>query len=205
MRDFEEVKAEVEKLEEKHDKILKDYSDKHAAAQEREAAAIEAAEKAYKKTKVEEYHAAQEEARINRDAIQMYAAKIEEVKKEPIITKAKFKELREDIAEHLGGIVAEDKESLRDLIIELIELKEREEEALREGNGLIEHIQKDLLKEPCGIICENGTYIPQPNLIKRFRDYSIVEFLNFVTSHPLVNELAGDRLKHKEIKYWGPQ
>lgn len=199
MRDLEEVKAEVKAIEEKHNKVVADYEEKLKAAKEREAAALEDAEKAYKKAKVEDYHKAQEEARVNHDAIQMYAAKLEDLKREPVITKEKFKELREEIAEYLGGIVAEDKESLRDLVKEMIEIKESEGEILEEGNGLIEHLQKDLLKDPCGLFASNGNFIPQPNQVKKFKDYSVAEFLRFVTNHPFVEDLV----EHEKPVAWG--
>ena len=199
MRSFEEVKAEVKAIEEKRNKIVAEYTEKHKAAKEREAAALEAAEKAYKKAKVEDYHKAQEEARVNHDAIQMYAAKLEELKKEPLITKAQFDEMRADIAEHLGGIVAEDKESLREIVKEMLEIKESEGAILEEGNALIEHLQKDLLKDPCGLFTANGNFIPQPNQVKKFKDYSVAEFLNFVTNHPLVEDLV----KHEKPVIWG--
>ena len=199
MRDFEEVKAEVAEIEAKRNKVIADYTEKYENAKKREEEALEAAEKAYKKAKVEDYHKAQEEARVNHDAIQMYAAKLEELKKEPLITKAQFDELRADIAEHLGGIVAEDKESLRDLVKKMIEIKESEGKILEEGNALIEHLQKDLLKDPCGLFAANGNFIPQPNQVKKFRDYSVAEFLRFVTNHPFVEDLV----EHEKPVMWG--
>lgn len=199
MRDLEEVKAEVKAIEEKHNKVIADYTEKLEAAKAREAAALEEAEKAYKKAKVEDYHKAQDEARISHDAIQMYAAKLEELNKEPVITKKQFDELRKDIAEYLGGIVAEDKESLREIVKEMLEIKESEGGELEEGNALIEHLQKDLLKDPCGLFTSNGNFIPQPNQVKKFRDYSVAEFLNFVTNHPLVEDLVE---KEKPV-LWG--
>lgn len=199
MRDFEEVKAEVKAIEEKHNKLVAEYTEKKAAAKDREAAALEAADKAYKKAKVEDYHKAQEEARVNHDAIQMYSAKLEELNKEPVITKEKFKELREEIAEYLAGIVAEDKESLRDLVKEMVDIRESEGEILEEGNNLIEHLQRDLLKDPCGIFAANGAFVPQPNQVKKFRDYSVAEFLRFVTNHPLVEDL----IEHEKPVTWG--
>lgn len=190
MRDFEELKAEVAEIEAKRNKVVAEYAEKYETAKKREEEALEAAEKAYKKAKVEDYHKAQEEARMNHDAIQMYAAKLEELKKEPVITKEKFNELREDIAGYLGEIVAKDKESLRDIVREMLEIKESEGDILEEGNALIEHIQKDLLKDPCGIFCANGNFVPQPNQVKKFKDYSVAEFLRCVTSHPLVEDLV---------------
>lgn len=190
MRDLEEVKAEVKAIEEKHNKVIADYTEKLEAAKAREAAALEEAEKAYKKAKVEDYHKAQDEARISHDAIQMYAAKLEELKKEPVINKAKFDELRAEIADYLGGIVAEDKESVRDLVKDMVDIKESEGAILEEGNALIEHLQKDLLKDPCGLFTANGNFIPQPHQVKKFKDYSVAEFLRFVTNHPLVEDLV---------------
>lgn len=199
MRDFEELKAEVAEIEAKRNKVVAEYTEKYETAKKREEEALEAAEKAYKKAKVEDYHKAQEEARMNHDAIQMYAAKLEELKKEPVITKEKFNELREDIAGYLGEIVAKDKESLREIVKEMLDIKESEGDILDEGNALIEHIQKDLLKDPCGIFCANGNFVPQPSQVKRFKDYSVAEFLNFVTNHPLVEDLV----EHAKPERWG--
>lgn len=199
MRDFEEVKAEVKKIEEKHNKVVNDFTQKYEAAQERRAAALEAAEKAYKNAKIEDYHKAQEEARINADAIELYGAKLEELKKEPVITKEQFKELQGDIVVHLGETVEKDKERLRDLVKTMIEIKEKEWEILEEGNALIEHCQKDLLKDPCGLFASNGRFIPQPNQVKKFKDYSVMEFLRFVTNHPLVEDLV----EHEKPILWG--
>lgn len=199
MRDFEEVKAEVKAIEDKHNKIIADYTEKLKAAREREAEALEASEKAYKKAKVEDYHKAQEEVRINHDAAQMYSAKLEELKREPAMTKELFDELRADIAEYLGGIVAEDKESLRDLVREMVDIRDSELEVLEEGNALIEHMQRDLLKDPCGIFASNGVLVPQPNQVKKFRDYSVAQFLRFVTNHPLVEDL----IEHEKPVIWG--
>ena len=199
MRSFEEVKAEVKAIEDKRNKVVAEYEEKLENAKKREAAALEEAEKAYKKAKVEDYHKAQEEARINHDAIQMYAAKLEDLKKEPVITKEKFNELREEIADYLGGVVEEDKESLRELVKEMIDIRDTEEPILDEGNALIEHLQKDLLKDPCGLFTANGNFIPQPNQVKRFKDYTILEFLRFVTQHSLVEDLV----EHEKPVIWG--
>lgn len=198
MRDFEEVKAEVKKIEEKHNKVVNDFTQKYEAAKERRAAALEAAEKAYKNAKIEDYHKAQEEARINADAIELYGAKLEELKKEPVITKEQFKELQGDIVVHLGKIVEKDKEHLRNLVTEMIEIKEKEESEINEGNALIEHLQKDLLLDPCGLFGSKGNFVPQPNQVKLFRDYSIMEFLRFVTNHPLVEDLV----EHPKTPTW---
>lgn len=199
MRDFEEVKAEVAEIEAKRNKVIADYTEKYENAKKREEEALEAAEKAYKKAKVEDYHKSQEEARLNHDAIQMYAAKLEELKKEPVITKEKFNELREDIAGYLGETVEKDKESLREIVKEMLEIKDSEGAILEEGNALIEHLQKDLLKDPCGLFSASGNFIPQPNQVKKFKDYSVAEFLRFVTNHPLVEDLV----EHAKPVIWG--
>lgn len=201
MREFEEVKEEVKKLEEKHNKLVNEYTDKFEGAKKREAAALEAAEKAYKNAKAEDYAKAQEEARVNHDVMQMYAAKLEDLKKDPIITQEKFNELRADIAEYLGGIVQEDKDSLRDLVKEMIEIKDNEEKDIDEGNALIEHLQRNLLKDPCGIFASNGVFIPQPNKVKKFDDYSVMSFLRFVTKHPLVEDLMEQPKKPTWVKH----
>lgn len=199
MREIAEVRAEVEEIEAKRNKIIAEYTEKLENAKKRKAEALEAAEKAYKKAKIEDYHKAQDEERINSDAIKMYESKLAELRNEPVISNAKFKELHGDIAAYLANIVGEDKEDLRELVVEMVKIKEAESEILTEGNALIEHIQKDLLKDPCGLFTKSGGFIEQPNKVKKFRDYSVMEFLNFVTNHPLVSDLV----KREELKQWG--
>ena len=79
--------------------------------------------------------------------------------------------MREYIAVYLGEIVAEDKESLRDLVSEMVEIREREGAILEEGNALIEHLQKD----PCGLFnVMKGIFIPQPNQVKKIKVYRLI-------------------------------
>lgn len=199
MREFEAVKAEVKEIEEKFNKKVEDYTQKYEAAQERKAAALEAAEKAYKKAKIEDYHKAQEEARSSTDAMELYGAKLEELKKEKIITKEQFEKLRGEIAEYLGGVVKEDEARLRDLVKTMVEIKEKESKILDEGNALIEHCQKGLLKDPCGIYTQSGRLIEQPNQVKLFKEYRVIEFVRFITKHPLVEDFA----EKEKTYYWG--
>ena len=39
----------------------------------------------------------------------------------------------------------------------------------------------------------------QPNQVKKFKDYSVAEFLRFVTNHPLVEDLV----EHEKPVVWG--
>lgn len=83
---------------------------------------------------------------------------------------AKFSELREDTAGYLGEIVAEDKESLRDLVSEMVEIREHEGAILEEGNALIEHLQKD----PCGLFNAKGAFIPHLNQVNNSKFYRLI-------------------------------
>lgn len=197
---YEEVKKEITRLENEHYKEVKGYTEKYENAQKRESEALKAADKAYIKTDSEAYHKAQEEARLSHDAMQMYAAKLEELKKQPMITKEQFEEYCAVIMEHLSGIVAEDLERVREIIMDLLEIKGHESAKLTEGNMFMESMQKNLLKDPCGVLLDNGTFVPMPNQVKKFKDFSVVSFLAFISQHPLVSDLA---MKEEPAKYWG--
>ena len=199
IEDLDTIKAKVAKIEEKREKIVLEYQEKYKAADVAEAAAMEKATKAEKAANVEEYHKAVEEYKLNKDAKRLYGNKLGELSEEPLITKEEFEELRESIATYLAAEVEADKADLKEMVATMLEIKDRESSLLEEGNKLIEHLQKDLLLDPCGIFAASGNFIPQESKVKRFKDYSVSEFLNFVTSHQLVADLV----PKKEPTIWG--
>lgn len=186
---MEEIKEKIRKIEEKQKKEREKYSIKYTEAREREKEAQAAAEKAYKKTDIESYHKALEEARINADAMKIYGSKVTEIDSKPWIDEEEFKGLYKEICDYLAGIVEEDREILAELCAKMVEIKKREHEEITEGNKLIEHIQRDLLMDPCGIMSATGNFIEQPYKVKRFKDLSVLEYINFVTAHPFVKDL----------------
>lgn len=190
IEDLEAIKAKVAKIEEKREKEIREYQDKYRAADAAEAEAMNRATKAEKEANVEEYHKAQEAFKLNCDAKKLYGGKLSSLENEPQITKEEFEELREGIASYLAAEVEADKADLKEMVASMLEIKDRESKLLEEGNKLIEHLQKDLLLDPCGIFAASGTFIPQDSKVRRFKDYSVAEFLNFVTSHNLVADLV---------------
>lgn len=189
------IKEKVNKIAAKRDKEIADYQEKIKTAKEREAAAHEAIDKAYKAAKVEEFHKAQDEARLNHDAIEMYEAKLKTLETEPVISNEEFMKYRNELADILAGIVAEDKTQLREIVVDMIEIKDNESNIIDDANKFIEYMQRKLLKDPCGIFASNGTFIPQPRKVKIFNDYSVMEFLRFVTKHSLVEDLMEQESK----------
>lgn len=186
---MEEIKEKVRKIEEKYKKEREKYSIKYTEAREREKEAQAAAEKAYKKTDIESYHKALDEARANTDAMKIYGSKVSEIDSAPWIDKEEFKGIYEEICDYLAGIVEEDRAILAELCAKMVEIKKRENEEITEGNKLIEHIQRDLLKDPCGMTNASGNFIEMPFKVKRFKDLSVLEYINFVTAHPFVKDL----------------
>lgn len=184
------IKEKVNKIAAKREKEIADYQEKIKTAKEREAAAHEAIDKAYKAAKAEEFHKAQDEVRLNRDAIEMYENKLKTLEAEPVISKEEFTEFRNNLADILAGIVEEDRTQLREIVADMIEIRDNETSIINDVNQFIEHMQKGLLKDPCGLFGSKGNFIPQPNMVKLFRDYSVREFLEFVTKHPLVEDLV---------------
>ena len=198
---YEEVQKKVKDLEAERYKKIKEYEEKYETADKAEKEALDTAEKAFGEEKVEAYHKAQEKAQLNRDAMKIYEAKLKTLKTEPIISKEEFNELFEAICEHLSAIVEEDKARVRELAAELFEINGRESKELDEGNMLIEHIQRDLLKDPCGVMLSNGNFVEQPNKVKKFKDYSVISFIRLIEYDDLVSDLAIE--KKSPSKYWG--
>lgn len=197
---MEEIKEKVRKIEEAHEKEREKYSIMYTEAREREKEAQAAAEKAYKKAEIENYHKALEEARACADAMKLYGNKVQEVDFSPWIDEEAFKGLYEEICDHLAGIVEEDKAILAELCAKMLEIKEREDKAITEGNKLIEHIQRDLLKDPCGTTTAAGNFVEMPFKVKRFKDLGVLEYINFVSAHPFIKDLVSPKLQEAPRK-----
>lgn len=202
MESIEAIKERVKAIQDKQDKIYEEYREKWQNAYDRKEKAIKEADKAYSKAKPEEYHKQQEEVRLNTDALQMYGSKLSELDKEPWITKEEFEGFYNSICEYLQAIVEEDRKSLAELAKQMIEIRERESQEIKEGNELIEKLQKDFLKDPCGIFSKSGEFVPMPGRLKRFKDTKVLEFVNMICEYPLIKDLVPQEKKPKE-KYWG--
>lgn len=197
---MEKIKEKVRKIEEEHEKEHEKYSTMYTEAREREKEAQAAAEKAFKKGDVENYHKALEEARVNADAMKMYGGKVQEIAFKPWIDQEEFKGLFEEICDYLAGIVEEDKAILAELCEKMLEIKAREDKEITEGNKLIEHIQRELLKDPCGTTTATGNFVEMPFRVKRFKNLGVLEFINFVSAHPLIKDLTTPRPQEAQRK-----
>lgn len=94
------------------------------------------------------YHAAQDQARTVSDAINMYESKVAALNKEPLITKEEFDSYSSEIIAELDKANKEASKKIARIIDEQIEPIAKEvSDMIIMGNGLIERLQLDLLKD----------------------------------------------------------
>ena len=190
MEEIAKVKEVIENLESKANEVIADYEAKLSDAREREAAALEAAEKAYKSAKVDLYHKCQEEVRLNQDAAKMYESKLMALKSEKLISKDDFENYFKVICEDLNTMVESDLKRIAELVSEMIEIQKKERDIISDTNIFIKHMQKDILKDIPGCINNYGQFVEYPQQYKKFKDYKVCEFVRLIRTHPTLKGLV---------------
>ena len=157
-------------------------------AKEREAEAAKAAEQAYQKGDVKAYHKAQDEVRLNMDAAEMFTDKVKRIEAAPIIEKAEFDQICNDVFAYMDGVIEEDQAAIKDLAKELDKILKAEEKEMDEANAFLENVQRNVYKEKIGREAKAG-WMDEPWKIKKYKNWRVLECLRFILSHPLIDEL----------------
>lgn len=200
MGNIESIKEIINELESNKGKLISEYTDKMESAKEKEAAACRAADAAYRKSNPNEYHKQQELMKISKDAAAMYESKLKEIEQNPLISQSDFDSYVNSIHAELEEAVKEDGVRVAALVSELIEIRNNEEALISDTNNFIEHMQKDLLKDPCGLRTRNGDYIPQERKVKKYRNLDLIYFVNLVREHPYISALVNQEPKQQPKK-----
>lgn len=185
-----DLKKKLEDLAAENTKTATENNKKLNEARAREAKLVEEADKAYKKMDLETFHKAQEELKLCQDAQKLYMGAIKRADFDPVITKEQFDDYFKQICEYLEDMIAEDRETLGELLAAIIYIRDREDKEMTAANKLIETMQKNLLKDPCGITNAGGIFVEIPSMVKKYKNTEVLEFCNFITSHPIIKELV---------------
>ena len=190
---LEEINSKWLKNYEEKEKEKADFLEKYEIAKERIKQAVSAADRAYKNADMKAYYKAQEDKRFNEDAAKMYLDKVQEIEREPYITKKEFSELFKETENYFKSVVEQDRESLADVAMEMVRIKEKESAALSAANEFIKFAQVDLLKSPDRLMSESG--MVEIMGVKQLRDYDALNFVRFVCNHSFISELISEKQK----------
>lgn len=188
VENLETIKAKWLERYEAKEREKNEYLEKAEAAKARMNQAIEEADKAYKNADMKAYYKAQEEKRFNADAAQMYADKAAEIEREPYITRKEFNEIFADVKAYFDDFVADDQQSLAEIAMEMVEIRDRESQELIEANEFIKFAQLNLLKAKNGLYTEDGSL--ETFKVKELTNYEGLNFVNFVCRHYFVEDLV---------------
>lgn len=190
---LEEIKTKWLKNYDEKEKEKADYLEKYEIAKERINQAIAAADRAYKNADMKGYYKAQEDKRFNEDAAQMYYDKVQEIEREPYITKKEFRELFKEVEGYFNGVVDQDRESLANVAMEMVRIKERESAALIAADEFIKFAQVELLKSPERLMNESG--MVETMGIKHLSNYDALSFVRFVCNHAFISKIIEAKQK----------
>ena len=132
---------------------------------------------AYADANVSEYHTAQDERRQAQDAIEMYKAKLDSLKSNPLIT-------REDYSSLLADITAEQEKAERKafrritkLIEEAIDINTHLLNEIQSGDECLSRLQIECFKDPDYLNAPNGA---KQFRVKKWKDYKVPYFVEYL-------------------------
>lgn len=190
---LEEIKSKWLKNYEEKEKEKADFLEKYEIAKERIKQALSAADRAYKNADMKAYYKAQEDKRFNEDAAKMYLDKVQEIEREPYITRKEFNEIFGDVKAYFDNFVADDREKLAEVAMQMLEIRERESKELLEANAFIKFAQLNLLKAKNGLYSEDGSL--ETFKVKELTNYEGLNFVRFVCNHSFISELISEKQK----------
>lgn len=136
----------------------------------------EATEKAadcVKNGDIDGYHQAQEDLKLQHDAISLYRQKIDAKKKEPLITNAEYERLNAEIIAELTEETAKAKAEVIQLIDQMKPAYERLIELYNLGNETMIMLKRDALKDPTAQNPSSSYYA-----FRRWNDRSVIEYID---------------------------
>ena len=132
---------------------------------------------AYAEANVSEYHTAQDERRQASDAIEMYKAKLDSLKSNPLITREEYSSLSQDITDEQEKAEKKAFRRITKLIEEAIDINAHLLKEIQAGDECLSRLQIECFKDP--------EYLNAPDGAKRYRvkkwnDYKVPYFVDYL-------------------------
>lgn len=178
MKELLALEQELKEIQEEGDKRIREYQAEINAAIENEEEANRAVIEAKKGDDPKLYSKAIEEKRMASNIVQYYEGKIEQIKNEPFITEAEYRDYTKRIKAAMDAINKEGKIKASKLLKELEAIKEEVAPAYAKANDLLRVLQNNIFKftyeKQMADAKENGTPINTDRLHNEYKDYSLI-------------------------------
>lgn len=173
----EELTALLLKGKEKEGKLLEEVE----VAKASEAEAVNAAIKAKQEDNAKAFAKANQEQRTAKDIADFYLAKLDEIKDDPYISEEDYTAYTARITAELDQLNNESKAKAGALLKELVQIKEEFEPVLQAGQTLLRKLQYELYKDYAEATSGTGTKFHLESLENKYRDYSLIQWLEYIT------------------------
>ena len=146
MKELLAIEQELKEIQEEGNKRIREYQAEINAAIENEEEANRAVIKAKQGNDPKAYSKAIEEKRIASNIVQYYEGKIKQIKDEPFITEAEYRDYTKRIKAAMDIINNEGKAKASKLLKELEAIKEEVAPAYAKANDLLRKLQNNIYK-----------------------------------------------------------
>lgn len=173
----EELTAFLLKGKEKEGKLLEEVE----VAKASKAEAVNEAIKAKQEDNAKAFAKANQEQRTAKDIADFYLAKLDDIKNDPYISKEDYTAYTARIMAELDQLNNESKAKAGALLKELVQIKEDFEPVLQAGQELLHKLQHTLYKDHAETTTVTGTKVHLDSLENKYRDYSLINWLEYIT------------------------
>ena len=184
MKELLALEQELKEIQEEGNKRVIEYQAEINAAIENEEEANRAVIEAKKGDDPKLYSKAIEEKRMASNIVQYYEGKIKQIKDEPFITEAEYRDYTKRIKAAMDAINNEGKAKASKLLKELEAIKEEVAPAYAKANDLLRKLQNNIYKfsyeKQMADAKEKGTPINTDRLHNEYKDYSLIGGIDYI-------------------------
>jgi cellobiose-specific phosphotransferase system component IIA len=183
-KELQAIEQELKGILEAGQQKEAEYEAETKAARENEEEANRAVIQAKKGDDPKAYAKAIEEKRMAQNIAQYYEGKIEQIKDEPFITEAEYRDYTKRIKAEMDAINNEGKAKASKLFEELEAIKEEVAPAYAKANDLLRKLQNNIYKstyeKQMADAKEKGTPINTDRLHNEYKDYSLISGIDYI-------------------------
>lgn len=194
MKELLALEKELKEIQEEGNKRVIEYQAEINAAIENEEEANRAVIEAKKGDDPKLYSKAIEDKRMASNIAQYFEGKIEQIKDEPFITEAEYRNYTKRIKAEMDAINNEGKAKASKLFKELEAIKEEVAPAYAKANELLRELQNNIYKftyeKQMAEAKEKGTPINTDRLHNEYKDYSLIRGIDNI-----LNSQAAETIK----------
>ena len=183
-KELQAIEQELKGILEAGQQKEAEYQAEINAAIENEEEANRAVIQAKKGDDPKAYAKAIEEKRMASNIVQYYEGKIEQIKNEPFITEAEYRDYTKRIKAAMDAINKEGKIKASKLLKELEAIKEEVAPAYAKANNLLRELQNNIYKHSCEKVMnearKNKTPLNTNELHNEYKDYSLIGSIDYI-------------------------